>query len=70
MAKVNLTNTEVKNVKDRLDDIIQNISGNMEVLGKGGELSFTFLEPIMNKAVEIADRLYLQTKDTINEIEI
>lgn len=64
-----LTNLEVKNLQERLQDIIQNIDANMEIIGND-IISDEFLLPIMNMAVKISDELFIQTKDTINNINI
>ena len=64
-----LTNTEVKMLQDRLGDIIQNINANMTVCGNE-EISDTFLEPIMRIACDISDKIFIQTKDNKNEVNI
>lgn len=64
-----LTNLEVKKLQERLQDIIQNIDANMEIVGNE-EISMTFLQPIMKAATEMSDKIFIQTKDNINEVEV
>ena len=64
-----LTNLEVKKLQERLNDIIQNIDANMEIISNE-EISITFLQPIMKVATEMSDKIFIQTKDTINEVEV
>lgn len=64
-----LTNLEVKRLQERLQDIIQNIDANMEIVGNE-EISMTFLQPIMKTATEMSDKIFTQTKDNINEVEV
>ena len=64
-----LTNLEVKKLQERLQDIIQNIDANMEIIGNK-TISTTFLHPIMKVATEMSDKIFIQTKDNINEVEV
>lgn len=64
-----LTNLEVKKLQERLQDIIQNIDANMEIVNNE-EISITFLQPIMKVATEMSDKIFIQTKDNINEVEV
>jgi hypothetical protein len=64
-----LTNLEVKRLQERLQDIIQNIDANMEIISNE-EISMNFLQPIMKVATEMSDKIFIQTKDTINEVDI
>ena len=64
-----LTNLEVKRLQERLQDIIQNIDANMEIVGNE-EISMTFLQPIMKVATEMSDKIFIQTNDNINEVEV
>lgn len=64
-----LTNSEVKRLQERLQDIIQNIDANIEIVGNE-EISITFLHPIMKVATEMSDKIFIQTKDNINEVEV
>ena len=64
-----LTNLEIKRLQERLQDIIQNINANMEMIDNE-EISCTFLQPIMKVASEISDKVFIQTKDNINEVKI
>ncbi len=64
-----LTNREVKDLQKRLDDIIQNITVNMEMM-ESKDIPIYFLEPILRVAVDISDKVFIQTKDTENEIKL
>lgn len=64
-----LTNTEVKRLQERLQDIIQNIDANMDIVGNK-EIAHTFLLPIRKVATEISDKIYIQTKDNLNDVNI
>ena len=64
-----LTNLEVKRLQERLQDIIQNINANMEIV-TNEEISTTFLHPIMRVATEMSDKIFIQTKDNINEVDV
>lgn len=66
---INLTNKQVKELQNVLHDIIQNIGANMEVLGNE-DISNYFIQPIMNCATDMSDKVFIQTKDTINEIKL
>jgi len=64
-----LTNTEVKLLQERLKDIINNIDSNMGIINNE-EINETFLQPILDLTVNISDKVFIQTKDTLNEINI
>lgn len=64
-----LTNEQVKKVQKALSDILTNIEVNMEILGDE-KLSDYFLQPIIKCTADISDKVFIQTKDTINEINL
>jgi len=66
---MNLTNQQIKDLKNKLDDIINNIDSNIEILSNE-EISNYFLRPILNKAISIQDQIYLQTKDVVINITL
>jgi hypothetical protein len=66
---IKLTNTEVKSLQKSLHDIIQNIDANIQIINNK-EISNLFLEPIMRLTTEMSDKVFIQTKDTINEINL
>jgi len=66
---MNLTSQQIKELKNKLDDIINNINSNIEILSNE-EISNYFLKPILNKAVSIQDQIYLQTKDVMINITL
>lgn len=66
-----LTNLEVKRLQEKLHDIIQNIGTNLEMAeSENEEIAHAFIQPIMNLATEISDKVFIQTKDTVNEVKI
>lgn len=67
--KIKITNIQVQQIQERLQDIIDNISGNIEVLNNK-EISDVFLRPILTIAIEISDEIYIQTRNNINDVEI
>ena len=66
---MNLKNSEVEQLQKRLQDIIQNIEANMEIINDK-TISDNFLFPIMKLATKISDDIFVQTKDTVNHIEV
>lgn len=64
-----LTMREVKELQERLNDIIQNINGNMEIISNK-TISDMFLRPIMKTATEISDEIFIQTRDMTFDVEI
>ncbi len=64
-----LTNTQVKLLQERLHDIINNVDANIEIINDE-TINDAFLRPIMRLATDMSDKIFIQTKDTINEVEI
>lgn len=66
---IKITNQELKKVQAALSDILTNIESNIEVLGDE-KLSDYFLQPIIRCTADISDKVFIQTKDTVNEIHL
>lgn len=62
-----LTILEIKRLQERLYDIIHNIDDNMEIVNNEN-ISMTFLQPIMKVAIEMSDKIFIQTKDNLNDV--
>ena len=67
--QIKISNTEVKALQKGLHDIIHNIEANIEVINNY-KITDIFMEPIAKFAAEISDKIYVQTKDTVNEINL
>ena len=57
-----LTKKEVDLLQTRLEDIMVNIKTNMEIINNP-DINGTFLEPILKTAVEISDKIFIQTQN-------
>ena len=64
-----LKNSEVKLLQERLHDIINNIEANMEIINNN-EINEIFLEPIMRVVTNISDKVFIQTKETLNNVKL
>ena len=65
--KVN--NQQLKEIQKSLQDIIDNIAVNMDMI-QDEEIKMTFLQPIMKSATDISDKVFIQTRNTIHEINL
>lgn len=66
-----LTNLEVENLQQRLNDIIECIDVNREIIEQYNiDIAITFIQPIMDVATNISNQIFLQTKDNLNDVEI
>lgn len=66
-----LTNLEVENLQQRLNDIIECIDVNREIIEQYNiDIAITFIQPIMDVATNISNQIFLQTKDNLNDVEL
>ena len=65
--KVN--NQQLKEIQKSLQDIIDNIAVNMDMI-QDEEIKMTFFQPIMKSATDISDKVFIQTRNTIHEINL
>ncbi len=66
-----LTNLEVKNLNQCLNDIIECIDANREIVEQYNvDIAITFIQPIMDVATNISNQIFLQTKDNLNDVEL
>lgn len=66
-----LTNLEVKNLQQSLNDIIECIDVNREIVEQYNvDVAITFIQPIMDVATNISNQIFLQTKDNLNDVEL
>lgn len=66
-----LTNLEVENLQQRLNDIIECIDVNRELMEQYNvDIAITFIQPIMDVATNISNQIFLQTKDNLNDVEL
>lgn len=66
-----LTNLEVKNLQQSLNDIIECIDVNREIVEQYNvDIAITFIQPIMDVATKISNQIFLQTKDNLNDVEL
>ena len=63
-----LTNQDVKVLQEQLHEILNQIDMSMDVVKKGSIKDV--LEPIKRLTVDISDKVFVQTKDSINIINL
>lgn len=62
-----LTNQQVKALQNSLNRIIQTIEDEITIINNE-DISDEFLEPIMRFTAAFSDRVFMGSKDTINNI--
>jgi len=65
-----LTNRELNLLKDRLNDIINNINTVLEIYKTGKTDIYKIVYPIKLCAQNVLDKLTVKTNNTINTIEL
>ena len=68
--KIELTNQEVKCLKNELECIMQAIEGSQAVLPQLPKNIAGLLDPVMDLVVNLHDSITRQTMNTINEINL
>lgn len=66
---IKITNEQLGKVLTSLKDILTNLEANIDILNDE-ELSEYFLVPMLKYVSKVSDKLFIQTRTTVNEINL